>query len=162
MAYWKREFPQLRIQKQNADICGQCYIFAQSHKYGAKEKLNPYDSDHSDDGNDQEEPLETNEEMEAREQMILDAALHVNEAQAMRSMAQEKVKQAKTDRRDGVPRKDATVTLFADYAQSMELPMFGSEQPGETFYYSPLTINCFGIVDACAEDDHLHAYIRRV
>jgi hypothetical protein len=29
----------------------------------------------------------------------------------------------------------------------MEMPYFGAEQPGDTYYMSPLTINCFGVVD---------------
>ena len=29
----------------------------------------------------------------------------------------------------------------------MDLPHFGQEQPGETYYYSPLNISCFGITD---------------
>ena len=29
----------------------------------------------------------------------------------------------------------------------MDLPHFGSEQPGETYYYSLLKINCFGVTD---------------
>ena len=29
----------------------------------------------------------------------------------------------------------------------MDLPHFGAEQPGETYYYSPFKINFFGSVD---------------
>lgn len=47
------------------------------------------------------------------------------------------------------------MTLVCDYAQNMTLPNFGSEQPGETYYYSPLNVYCFGIVDTST--DHLHA-----
>jgi hypothetical protein len=34
----------------------------------------------------------------------------------------------------------------------MELPVFNSEQPGATYYYSPMTVNNLGIVD------HAHVY----
>ena len=41
--------------------------------------------------------------------------------------------------------------LVADYAQNLDLPHFGGEQPGDTYYYSPLTINVFGVVDYSVE-----------
>ena len=36
----------------------------------------------------------------------------------------------------------------ADYAQNMYVPNFASEQPGATYYYSPMNAYCFGVVDA--------------
>ena len=37
------------------------------------------------------------------------------------------------------------------------MPHHGNEQPGETYYYSPLTVNIFGITDMATEI--LHAYV---
>ncbi len=34
----------------------------------------------------------------------------------------------------------------------MELPVFNAEQPGATYYYSPMTVNNHGMVD------HAHVY----
>ena len=39
----------------------------------------------------------------------------------------------------------------------MDLPHFGSEQPDETYCYSPLNISCFGITDLAT--DVLDAFI---
>ena len=47
--------------------------------------------------------------------------------------------------------------LVADYMQNLDMPHFGGEQPGDTYYFSPLTINGFGVVDYCVEV--LDAYI---
>ena len=38
-------------------------------------------------------------------------------------------------------------SFCSDYCQNMDIPHFGQEQPGETYYYSPLNINCFGCCD---------------
>ena len=38
-----------------------------------------------------------------------------------------------------------------DYEQCLRRPYFGSEQPGDTFYLSPMNINLFGIYN-CATD----------
>jgi hypothetical protein len=41
----------------------------------------------------------------------------------------------------------------------MTLPHFGGEQPGETYYFSPLGVYCFGVVDPTVDKKlfaHLH------
>jgi hypothetical protein len=38
------------------------------------------------------------------------------------------------------------------------LPLFGNEQPGETYYFSPLTINIFGVADTDKDNHTLTAY----
>lgn len=40
----------------------------------------------------------------------------------------------------------------------MGLPHFGGEQPGDTYYFSPLSLYCFGIVDVTSTPDILHAF----
>jgi hypothetical protein len=40
----------------------------------------------------------------------------------------------------------------------MEMPFFGKDQPGNTYYYTPKTINLLGIVDCYQEKEVLHAY----
>ena len=48
--------------------------------------------------------------------------------------------------------------MVADYDQYLGLPHFGGEQPGDTYYYSPLAVYCFGIVDTSVTPEQLHAY----
>ncbi len=48
--------------------------------------------------------------------------------------------------------------LVADYAQNLGVPYFGSEQPENTYYYSPLAVYIFGLVDASCTPEQLHAY----
>ena len=47
--------------------------------------------------------------------------------------------------------------------QNLCLPNFEAEQPGDTFYLSPLTVLLFGVVDNATEDglDRMNAYIWR-
>ena len=44
-----------------------------------------------------------------------------------------------------------------DYAQNLALPSYNLEQPGDTYYLTPLSVFCFGIVDQ--KLDKLTAYI---
>ena len=47
-------------------------------------------------------------------------------------------------------------TFVGDYCQNFGLPHFGNEQPGETYYYSPLGVYIFGIVNYA--DEKMNAY----
>lgn len=47
---------------------------------------------------------------------------------------------------------------MADYCQNLSLPHFGSEQPGDTYYFSPLFVYVFGVADVSGEKAKLKAY----
>ena len=49
------------------------------------------------------------------------------------------------------------ITLVIDYCQNLDLPHLGGEQPGDTYYFSPVWMHCLGIVDV--SKDQLYAYI---
>ena len=46
-----------------------------------------------------------------------------------------------------------------DFSQNIYLPNFGGNQPGDTYYYSPLNIYQFGIVDCSDGSDTLYSYV---
>jgi hypothetical protein len=48
--------------------------------------------------------------------------------------------------------------LVADYSQNLGLPHFGEEQPGDTYYFSPLSVFVFGVVDVSYTPEKLFAY----
>jgi hypothetical protein len=48
--------------------------------------------------------------------------------------------------------------IVGDYAQNLEVPRFGGEQPGDMYYYSPLGVYCFSVVDVCGKRDQLCTY----
>ena len=53
----------------------------------------------------------------------------------------------------------------ADFCQNMEFPFFKEEQAGPTYYLSPPTVNCFGVVNHAHKypngeiKAHLHAHV---
>ncbi len=109
-------------------------------------------------------PFAFDEEME---QMILRAATHVYSARAQRALYQSLVSKAISDTKRQLPHNLCTYTLVVDYGQNMELPVFNSEQPGTTYYYSPLNIYNLGcvnhahVVDQDHENprEHMHCHI---
>jgi len=48
--------------------------------------------------------------------------------------------------------------LIGDYAQNLELPHFGAEQPQDIYYFSAITVNVFGIADVTRSPTHMIAY----
>jgi hypothetical protein len=50
--------------------------------------------------------------------------------------------------------------FVGDYFQKLELPSFCSQQPDNTYYLLPLTVNYFGAVYCSDEKDHImYAYV---
>ena len=91
------------------------------------------------------------------ETLVLEMGKHCNMWKTQREYVQKKRDEGKNDflwkvlwplRRD---------IFVCDYMQNLDLPHYGGEQPGDTYYYSPLAIFGFGVVDYSIEQ--LYAYI---
>ena len=58
-----------------------------------------------------------------------------------------------------------TYMFVVDYGQNMEVPIFNSEQPGPTYYYSPVGVYNLGVVNHAHVHDngtigkHMYAHI---
>jgi hypothetical protein len=88
---------------------------------------------------------ETLERLRQNEALILRVANHVKMAQEQRLLYQQK-RQAALDTVDNKP-SERILTFVGDYTQNLYIPNFASEQPGETYYFSPLSCSCFCMVD---------------
>ena len=64
---------------------------------------------------------------------------------------------AKLAKNESTPHSERLYCLVIDYCMNLALPHFGSEQPGEMYYYSPLNVFLLGIVDV-SNNDHLHTF----
>jgi hypothetical protein len=89
------------------------------------------------------------------EELVKVAARHVEMAQQQRALYQQKRQQA-IDTVDRSP-AERVLCYVADYAQNMYIPNFAGEQPGATYYYSPMSCYVFGVVDGAI--DKLSAYM---
>ena len=61
-------------------------------------------------------------------------------ASAQRALYQAKVVQAVQGATAKKDHSEKVYTFIVDYGQNMELPSYNSEQPGTTYYFSPLTV----------------------
>ena len=102
---------------------------------------------------------------EERELMLLEAAKHIKMARAQRALYRAKVAQAVQDATAKKDHSEKVYTFVVDYGQNMELPSFNSEQPGCTYYFSPLTVFNLGVVNHAHTyndgrvSEHMHAHL---
>lgn len=177
LRFWANNYATLVVGKPSEDICNACHKYCNLLKY-SKRDITPPDEDCDVDSDDEAEPsaVATNKDkdsytdenngcvlivppdVQANEAIILEAQRHVNDAKVMREYANEKMKEAKESRAvdNWSTAKDC---LVADYCQNMALPHQGMTQPGDTYYFSPLTVNCFGTADPSHERPQMKAYV---
>ena len=155
---WDSYLPFIKIRPPSLDTCLTCHVFRNRTKYADIKAAS------EDDASYPKKPLVcpvTNEKSlmskipadeteEDRENIILLAAKHVKAAQAQKKLARSKIELAKRNTAE-------YTTLVVDYCQNLDLPHTGGEQPGDTYYYSPIWLFCLGIANVA--DDMLNAYI---
>ena len=153
--YWKKNFPKLVIQRRSEDICDDCVVFANRHKYIGKKRQDLKDeaveNGHAIDYD------QDNKDLDEQEQLVEKAAHHVMMAKKQRDYFNTKKEQAKSTA--DLPQEQRVFTFVADFAQNMYIPNFAAEQPGATYYYSPLNVYPFGIVDGSTDPTELTAHV---
>jgi hypothetical protein len=173
MAYWHEHYPKLRVQKASEDLCSKCFKYVtnmagQKDKLDAKMKAREEELqeafDEAKELASEDEPeltlesfLKENPEValaaqstpeeDAIAEEIEKITLHVREAQSQRELVNELLAKSKEDALNDVPHCKRTYTFCADYAQNMDVPSFRGEQPGDTYYFSPLSVYVFGVAD---------------
>jgi hypothetical protein len=184
--YWKDQYPNMKVRKPTQDICNYCYKIYNGHKFlsntssGAtatgggeqaesiEERVIAIEEDEDEpDGNanataDLNQAVSVTPFTNNLENTLLAAALHVRQARAMRAFVNSKIDESRRDRAEKTQHTDRTYTFIADYCQNMELPHFGNEQPGETYYLTPAKLEGFGVADVSylgddgSDADHLY------
>ena len=170
---WKKNFSQLKVSRPAEDICQYCFVFSNRHRYfadhTAREALTcgVVDSDDTNIDEPSEEVVIAGEQEvnvinlpesavsqveESRELMVLESAKHIRMARAQRALYQKLVVDAVSDAEEGKDHMERRYTFVVDYGQNMELPVFNDQQPGCTYYYSPLSVYNLGVVN------HAHTY----
>lgn len=82
----------------------------------------------------------------AVESIVSKFKVHVEKYSNMRKLVKEKIDLSREHELSRKEWSSRTIVQIADFAQNLDLPHFGSEQPGDIYYFSPLAIYLFGIV----------------
>ena len=102
---------------------------------------------------------------EAKELLILECSKHIDMARAQRFLYQSLEAAAVSDAKNGVEYSKRRTTLTVDFGQNIQVPCYNSEQPGCTYYYTPITANNFGIVNHSHDyrdgniDNHMYCHV---
>ena len=91
----------------------------------------------------------------AVETIVSKFKLHVDQYSNMRKLVKEKIELSREHESMSKEWQSRTIVQIADFAQNLDLPHFGSEQPGDIYYFLPLGIYLFGIVLPCKKKDTL-------
>ena len=94
-----------------------------------------------------------------KEETIFDACQHVNQARGQRELCRNIITLAEEDATAKLSHSEASRCLVMDYSQNASLPQFADTQPGKTYYYSPVIVNIFGIVDTSIKGGELDCFV---
>jgi hypothetical protein len=176
LEFWKSWFKTLKIGKPMEDVCTDCHLYANRFKFAAnREANNRDDSDEEDkidaaaiDGGGVEDPttgkkidmlLEKDSNDVELDACLKEAHLHVKQADLQRLFCNNKIQKAEDDFKAGRAHSRSTRTIVVDYSQNISVPQVGLEQPGRTYFLSPLSVYVFGIVNCAQQGGTLDAYI---
>jgi hypothetical protein len=159
-AYWDKHFPKMKIQSAAADICDECFVFANQVRYRqrltGKEGADALKDDMEDDRIANDSVKEKESDALQAETLILNAAEHVNKQQKQRKLFKHVKDQARNQILKGTSVQ--IHTFVADYSQNMSVPNLAGEQPGKAYYLSPLSAFVFGVVDCSNKKTSLAAH----
>ena len=156
----------MKIRPPSEDICLQCHVFKNQFKFNSKQaKAKIYDTDSDNEKEQDDRTVQMSnqvvtDEADVAENIILKAATHVRQTRSQRQLANLKIEQAKftNDEVMAVMSQDQKVqTIIIDYCQNLNLPHLGEDQPGDAYYFSPMSIFCFGVCNAI--NNELTAYV---
>jgi hypothetical protein len=146
-SFWKQHYPNVVIQAASEDLCDDCVVFANRHKYVSEMRkvAGPVNGEDA--------------HLEEEEDLVLHAAKHVEMARKQRELFVAKKEEANLHCETNVEMVNKTFTFVADFAQNMYIPNFAAEQPGATYYFSPLNVYPFGVVDTSTSPTMLTAFV---
>jgi len=180
---WTTFFPSMKIRNRCEDVCGECVRLKNSFQFLKKQQRekqqkiiegsdNCDDASHSSTGSKSSLVSDTNvsldvaddtalvEELEDQEfpeeYLWFRANEHASKAQAQRQLVRQRERESKETRE--LPHEERSYCLVADYCQNLSIPYFGGEQPGDTYYFSPLFVYVFGMADVAKDRAELLAY----
>ena len=161
--YWSYNHPKLIVRKPSKDICSVCYKFSLLYRRKIdrrrRQAADNDDNIDSDDDDDEDNSDDDDLDDDELEEAMVKVGRHIEEARSMRELLGVLHAEAQKCTEDGVDDEEMCIVLIIDFCQNMEMPSFNGTQPGETYYYSPMTVPTLGIVDGNTKDNILYAYI---
>eukprot|EP00957_Ditylum_brightwellii_P134810 10278462-Ditylum_brightwellii.AAC.1 len=115
----------------------------------------------SEDNNKNAKEAEFERILTTMQDKMIEAKAHIHAYQVQQEESKQIISLACRDISNNLPSLFCNRVLTINMGQNLNLPNFKGEQPGDTFYLSPLTVLLFGVVDNATENGngHMNAYI---
>ena len=97
-----------------------------------------------------------------KEEIVVKMGAHVEAFRAQREYSKKKALESKLDLESSIAWPEKRYCMCGDYSQNLDLPHFGGEQPGDTYYFSPYNISLFGLVNHVNEIMSAYSYLEGV
>ena len=159
--FWKNNYSHIKVRARGADTCTDCLTFLNNLK---GRRLVREESEESDMSISSEDEDEIERELQCRivdvRQVMEQAREHVRQYQCQRKQSKIFIELAKMDVENKIPKIFRRRVLTIDMGQNLSLPNLEGEQPGDTYYFLPLTAYLFGVVDNATDDgdDRMRCY----
>ena len=162
------------VRRPSKDICDKCFIFFNQSKFdfiqtreisdvdeASVRASDPFQTDSTEGSAEAvvDFHAEADEDALVDEAAIAKATKHVKMAKDQRAAANAEMRQALNDSKKDAPWDERHDCLVANFCQNLGLPFLEKDQPGETYYFSPLTVNCFGVINTAVEKHELTAFL---
>jgi hypothetical protein len=98
------------------------------------------------------------EERQSNKMILANASGHVTMARIMRRFAQDITLADIQQFRGDTPYSQRDYVLVGDYGENLSAPYFGGAQAGDTYYFLPLTVFSFGLVDLSTGPNKINCY----
>ena len=155
--FWKANFSHIKIRNKGADTCTDCLVLTNEFRFTRARSRNVPNEDDDDEDNEDDDDDNDNNEGEGENNLaeviqdvqtiLAKAKKHVKQYQTQRNQANHQLSLAKSQIKNKVPSAFRHRVLTIDMGQNLSLPNFEGDQPGDTYYFSPLTVYLFGVVE---------------
>lgn len=178
LSYWKCKFPFIKLRKKGADTCTDCLLLCNEFRMrqargdrrraalqgnDEEEGTDTESEEEEEDGEDCNDEGDLERVIETMAETMEKACEHVSSYQIQQNHGRQLISLARLDIAHLLPSLIRRKVLTIDMGQNLCLPNFEAEQPGDTFYLSPLTGLLFSNINNTTDDgfDHMNAYIWR-
>ena len=167
--YWNTKFPYIKIWKRGADTCTDCLVLTNKcnavQNRQTQARTNTGETGGSEEIDEDEDDKGVNQEMVREklaeyESVVEELKVHVKHYEMQRKMANDVQKLAIDNITNLLPSLHRRQVLIIDMGENLAIPNFAADQPGDTYYLSPLTIYLFGVAFKESEKvTQMNAYV---
>ena len=133
LAFWKKEYLQIKIRKKGSDTCTDCAILCNEFRFGKRNTQEEPNEDENENDENRDPNSNLVSKIENASDILIRAKKHVKEYRIQKQTAASFISLAKLDILYHLPSLLRRKVLTIDMGQNLCLPNFEGEQPGKHY-----------------------------